>query len=163
MDSFTTAARELAQSRKQKSDLMIQQANLLEKLANNPDYVALMAVKDAIIAVSKSVAAQEEAFRTISLAHAKATGERDNAAYTVKNYTVFSYEDDKARDWCIKNLLAAVSFDRKSFEKFVKGKNLEFVEETKEERATISSDLGAFLEQEQAVETKPEEVDQIPF
>jgi hypothetical protein len=131
-DQATAASEELAQV-KNKIALCLKQSGLDYELeqANNQVEVAKAA------ALEQDAVVRAEAMRVYELTANKTP----HPAIVVKEFSVLSYDVDKALDYAREHLPACVKLDTKAFEKVAKALPLDFVTESKEPRVTIATNL----------------------
>ena len=101
-------------------------------------------------AAQEAAALQADYVRELALAAYDETGNKDpHAAVKVKMYTVLTYDEKEALDFCRDCMPDALKLDKRAFEKVAKDSPLvDFVTATKEPRATITRDLSEYAEQE---------------
>ncbi|HUW15231.1 MAG TPA: hypothetical protein VM537_36290 [Anaerolineae bacterium] len=91
------------------------------------------------------------AIRLIALKATLVDG-KPHPAITLKNFTVLQYTDSEAFDYCVEHLPGALKLQKSPFEKVAKVAKLPFVRITSEQRASIDSNLSAYLPEEDEAE-----------
>lgn len=70
---------------------------------------------------------------------------KPHPAVTLKNFTVLVYNEEQAFDYCVAHLPGALKLQKSPFEKVAKVAKLPFVRITSEQRASIDSNLTAYI------------------
>jgi hypothetical protein len=86
--------------------------------------------------------------RAVRLFVQDSTRKKLNSAVTIKEYTVLVYDSSDALEFARQHVPKALKLDKRTFEKAARVLEPDFVTVTKEPRATIASDLSAWLPQE---------------
>ena len=91
----------------------------------------------------------DDALRAAAVAEYEATQDkRPHPAVTVKVYTTLSYEEADASAYCREYLWKALKLDRREFEKAARVLEPEFVTFEVEPKATVATDLSAYVGEE---------------
>jgi len=123
------------------------------KLHALPEYQELGEVSEKAQGVRDTIAALRTEINDLTLNTYKATGEKKPAeGVGVRVGTVYLYDPDQAKSYCLGELPEALKLDSRTFEKYVKGvqevKPLDFVTTEEKITPTIASDLSDYLELE---------------
>lgn len=135
----------VARLRKEKEEAKKRKEELLKLLENDPIYTELVAINLQLANSNVDLVAAEKALREAAVEQAKLTGETKTPAYTVKNYTVVTYDPKDAVEWCIQHFKEALTVDEDKFEKVVKVMQPDIATVTTEQRASLSSDLSSYV------------------
>jgi hypothetical protein len=129
-------------------------AEALERQLAETDLGKQLAEIKAMLVLSKAaLAIAESEHRTAMLVEFQETGTKKVAGGIVKEYTdtVYVYDLEEARQYCLKDLPGALKLDKSFFEKHAKGvaetAPLSFVQIVEEHsyKPNVSSDLSSYL------------------
>jgi hypothetical protein len=117
-------------------------------LHDTPEWERYEEMRGEVQAVNELLSTLLMTVKYDALSAYQATGAKQpESGVTIKMYSVLKYDLDTAEDWCRENAPTLLSLDVKRFEKAAKTLPGAPVEIEQEPRATIASDLSAYLEQ----------------
>ncbi len=167
-ESLSAGISLLALYRRNLAEVKSVQVAMLQKLHNSPRWQALEMQRAEN---EKFADMLETQLRTEAGAYFERTGYRDpHQAIEVKNMSKLIYDASKAVDWAIDKFRAALSLDKKLFEKYARSllgvDPLDFVDVQYTPQAQLSTDLSAYLpkpETTEPVQINLEAIDEIAF
>lgn len=123
-----------------------------EKLQATSQYAIVQAIHDDISAMNQSVSTLRDEINQLTLLAYATTGNKKPApGVGIRVSKSLAYDELKARDYCVNNLVEALKLDKRAFEKYANGvsevKPLDFVTIIEIPSATIATDLGEYLTQ----------------
>lgn len=122
-----------------------------EKVKALPEYQEFEKLRQERSDIADKIEALRSEINKLTLQAYQETGEKSPAnGVSVRVYTNYSYDEEKAFGYCRGRLPAALKLDKRKFEKYVKGvqdvQPLEFVAVEEDPRPTIASDLSEYLD-----------------
>ena len=120
---------------------------LYDEATTTPQWHAYEEQRTEVEQLKLEVQAADAELREGALAEHQVTGAKHLfGGVQVKMFTVISYDPDKAKSYCINHgLQAALKLDAKVFERAVPALGLDWVTVEQEPRATIPTDLSAYV------------------
>jgi len=146
MSGLTELVTELAKERQALQELQADGEGLAQQVAATP-LGQLLEQNRELVRVSRELVNRLEAdVKAAALAaFQQDLGRHPHPAVTVKIYQVLQYEEGKAIAYAREHLPEVLTLDRTAFEKIAKVVRFDFVERQNEPRATIATDLGAYV------------------
>jgi len=145
-ETMESRVKVLAELRNQEKTLRSEVKWSEQILSEVPEAQALADVKDRLSAVKEKIALVDNDLRMNAISHYHEFGEKHpHPAIMIKMYSTLDYSDREALEYCYKNLLQALTLNRKVFEKVAMTIDLPIVEKSSVPRASIASDLSQWL------------------